>query len=131
MKKNNNKMMIWFEKISLGLIFIIILVFIIKLLHLYYIYNIIGAMEYYEIVKPVPLTHEELVELLKSKGINACKEWPREYPMDSEKPCFIKGIDKDGDKYCDVFCTEEQSPNHKTVHLCRDFWDFIKNRPDL
>lgn len=127
-KQINNKMMILIEKIMIWSIIIFLTILIAKLVYLYIIYNFVGPMKYYGITKPIPLTHEELVELLKAKGINACKEWPREYPMNEEKPCFIKGIDKDGDKYCDVFCTDEQSPNWKTVHLCRDFWNYIKDK---
>jgi|ERR1700759_2450406 len=131
LKNNRNKnkqITIFLENFIVLFIFIVIGIFLFAIMREYYIYNIVGAAKYHGITQPLPLTHEELVELLKTKGIKACKEWPRDYPTLEERPCYIQGIDKDGDKYCDVVTTKEQHHSGLTNHLCKDFWNYIKNK---
>lgn len=87
-------------------------------------YDLLGYIK--TMIKPKILTHNELVELLKTKNIPRCQNWPSYYPNGSEMPCYIKGIDKDGDKYCDVFY-ETLDRNYHACR-CRDFWEFMKDK---
>jgi hypothetical protein len=127
-KDLDKKITILIENLIIWSIIIIISAFIIAIIRDYWIYHIVGAHKYFGITQPIPLTNEELVELLQSKGIGPCKHWPREYPTLEERPCYIKGVDRDGDKYCDVVVTAEQSTSGLTNSFCSTFWDKIKNK---
>jgi hypothetical protein len=128
MKKTykNNKIDIFIENIIIITILILIISFMILILKdlIYYII----CPKIYEILQPLPLTDEDLIQLFKSKGIKACKEWPFEYPQDPERPCYVTGIDKTGYKYCNVFTTQEESITGLCSHICQAYWDHIKNK---
>lgn len=128
-KELNKQLTILFENIMILCVLFVVIIFIFAVMLLYVKYNILP--KYYAWMQPIPLTHEELVELLKTKGINACKEWPKDYPTIEERPCYIKGIDRDGDKYCDVVCTQSQVSTGLTNSYCSDFWEYIKNQPPI
>lgn len=112
----------------------IIILFVARILFdIYLIYK--GA--YVPSPKPPVKTlsdYQEYIELFKSKGMQACKEWPREYPSNSERPCYVYGVDKTipPEPYCSVFLSDKQvHGDWKMVYLCDDFWEYFKKASDI